>query len=751
MPSISRRTLLQGTGAMAVVGSLSGLIPETAHAMNSLGAKPELLNKRAGTVKYHSCLRNCADRCLMKFRVQDGRMTYVSGAEKQAKTGTCPCVKGLTYVEYTYAPDRILHPMERIGEKGSHKWRRITWEEAWAKLITKTKEVVAKYGPEAVLPYSYSGNYGAIGMHASGERFFNRLGASYLDRLVCTEAGVWGYGSVQGTTDGPDPDEIPNCDCYISWGFNETVSNVHGIKLINQMRDKGGVVLAVNPNRTPICSQADVYLQNYPGSDAWVATGVMKYLIAHDETIDHEFLDKCCIGADKVFEKVNSVKWEDIERVTGCKRAEIEKFAALYGKSKNCIIRGGYGMQRNYNGARMTRAIAIMHALRGMFDRPNAGIIYDNVRSITGMNNFDGRGNYFLTGKEQHVNMTDLDQALKAKNPTSQNLIDNHTTPPQPIKPIHLFFFYNGNPVAVSPNVNQVIENLKRDDLYVVGFDMIMTDSMEYCDLVLPASTQFETDDIIGDYHGWFLQICEKVIEPVGESMPNWDFFAEWGRRMGFKDQAFKDTSFDIMRQLLNTKAPWYQGITLERLQKEKWIKLPYPSSVPVRSGGKCGTESGKIELYSEMMKRAGFDPVIDLGLCEDDMPEVEKKLPFRLLSPGIPQRVNSSFYNVKYIRAFNAYECEISPEDAQKLGIKMGDRVRLTNQRGEAYFIARVSTRVGPGVVRTAKCNWRSTNPYGKNNTNTLTTSRLTDMGGMLCIPFHPRERGKGLKEDRP
>ena len=736
MPSISRRTLLQGTGAMAVVGSLSGLIPETAHAMNSLGAKPELLNKRAGTVKYHSCLRNCADRCLMKFRVQDGRMTYVSGAEKQAKTGTCPCVKGLTYVEYTYAPDRILHPMERIGEKGSHKWRRITWEEAWAKLITKTKEDVAKYGPEAVLPYSYSGNYGAIGMHASGERFFNRLGASYLDRLVCTEAGVWGYGSVQGTTDGPDPDEIPNCDCYISWGFNETVSNVHGIKLINQMRDKGGVVLAVNPNRTPICSQADVYLQNYPGSDAWVATGVMKYLIAHDETIDHEFLDKCCIGADKVFEKVNSVKWEDIERVTGCKRAEIEKFAALYGKSKNCIIRGGYGMQRNYNGARMTRAIAIMHALRGMFDRPNAGIIYDNVRSITGMNNFDGRGNYFLTGKEQHVNMTDLDQALKAKNPTSQNLIDNHTTPPQPIKPIHLFFFYNGNPVAVSPNVNQVIENLKRDDLYVVGFDMIMTDSMEYCDLVLPASTQFETDDIIGDYHGWFLQICEKVIEPVGESMPNWDFFAEWGRRMGFKDQAFKDTSFDIMRQLLNTKAPWYQGITLERLQKEKWIKLPYPSSVPVRSGGKCGTESGKIELYSEMMKRAGFDPVIDLGLCEDDMPEVEKKLPFRLLSPGIPQRVNSSFYNVKYIRAFNAYECEISPEDAQKLGIKMGDRVRLTNQRGEAYFIARVSTRVGPGVVRTAKCNWRSTNPYGKNNTNTLTTSRLTDMGG--CSAYH-------------
>lgn len=163
MPGIKRRNFLQGLGATALAGSLTGLVPRSASAMHSYGANPVLLNKRAGVVKYHSCLRNCADRCLMKFRVQDGRMTYVSGAEEQFKTGSCPCVKGLTYVEYTYAPDRILHPMERIGEKGSHKWRRISWEEAWDKLIKKTHEVIDKYGSEAILPYSYSGNYGAIG------------------------------------------------------------------------------------------------------------------------------------------------------------------------------------------------------------------------------------------------------------------------------------------------------------------------------------------------------------------------------------------------------------------------------------------------------------------------------------------------------------------------------------------------------------------------------------------------------------
>lgn len=726
MTKLTRRYFLQGLGASAALGTLTGLAPKNVFAMNSYGANTPLMAKRAGTIKYSSCLRNCADRCLMKFSVQNGRMTYVRGADEQYKTGSCPCVKGLTYVEYTYAPDRILHPMVRVGEKGSHKWKRITWDEAWDILIKKTHEVVEQYGAEAILPYSYSGNYGAIGMRGA-DRFFNRIGSSILDRLVCTEAGVWGYGSVQGTTDGPDPETIANCDCYVSWGFNETVSNVHGIKLINEARDKGAKVLAVNPNRTPICSQADVYLQPKPSTDAWVATGVMKYLIAND-MLDHDFLKNCCIGADQAIAKVNSVDWKDIERVTGLTQKQIEEFADVYGRAERIIIRAGYGMQRNYNGARMTRAIGILQAMRGMFDKPSCGIIYDNVRPITGMNLNLGRGNYLRKGQQQHVNMTDLDTALRAENPTTEN---------RPIKPIHMLVIYNGNPVAVSPNVNAVIENLKRKDLFVVGFDMIMTDSLEYCDLILPASTQFETDDIIGDYHSWYVQICEKVIEPLGESKPNWDFFAEWGRRMGFTEQAFKDTPKDIIRQFLQTDTPWYQGITLERLEKEKFIHLDMPESVPVRSGGKAETESGKIELYSELMKRSGFDPVIDLTLCEEEMPEEEKNLPFRLLSPGIPQRVNSSFYNVKYIRAYNAYECEINPEDAKRLGIRMGDKVRLNNQRGEAFFVARVTTRVAPGVVRTAKCNWRSTNPYGnQTNTNSLTTAKLTDMGG--CSAYH-------------
>lgn len=392
-------------------------------------------------------------------------------------------------------------------------------------------------------------------------------------------------------------------------------------------------------------------------------------------------------------------------------------------------MRGGLGMNRNYNGARMARAYSILFAVRGFFGRPNTGIIYSNARLLLGLNGNKGRGDYMI-GKVQHVNMTSLDTALLPDKPWTD--LDK-----KPIKPIHMLVIYNGNPMSVSPNTNLLEKNLKRDDLFVVGFDMIMTDSMDLCDIILPASTQFETDDLIADYGAWYLQVCNKVIEPLGESMPNWDFFAEWGRRMGFTDQEFKDTSIDCIKQWMTTDAPYYKGVTYELLQEKKFLHIDLPVSVPNYGEGKINTPSGKIELYSEQMKKLGYHPVIDLGLPEDEMTEEERKLPFRMLSPAIPQRVNSEFYNVKYMRAFNAYECEINPQDAQKLGINAGDRVKLSNQRGHAFFIARVTTRVKPGVVRTAKNNWRRMNPYGiGTSTNCLTTSRLTDLGG--CSAYH-------------
>lgn len=727
MTKLNRRSFLHGVGSATVVGSLSGLMPSAVRAVVggvSPGAHPDLLAKRGGDIKYHSCLRNCADRCLMKFSVQGGRMTYVTGANEQSKTGTAPCVKGLAYVQYTYAPDRILHPMERVGPKGSGQWRRITWDQAYDKITTKLKSLVDEFGPESIMPYSYSGNYGAIGMRGGPDRFFNRLGSTVLDRLVCTEAGSEALHITNGTFEGPDPETIPDTDCYISWGFNETVSNVHGIKLINQARDRGAKVLAVNPYRTPICSQADVWLQPKPATDAWLATGVMKILLENKWT-DNDFIQKHVAGYDALLARVNEVSMDDIERVTGVSRKKIFEFAKIYAGAEKCMMRVGYGFQRNYNGGRMVRAVALMHAMRGQYGKHASGLIFDNVAPITGMNLNIGRGNYLRKGEAQHVNMTELASALRAENPMSSG---------KKIKPIKCVICYNGNPLAVAPNINEVQKNFMRDDLFVVGFDMVMTDTMEYADIILPASTQFETDDVIGDYHSWYIQICEKVIEPVGESKPNWTFFSELAKRMGYTDAAFNDTPLDISRQLLTSDKPHFKGVSFERLQKEKFIRPPMtdPMAEPTYA-----TKSGKIEAYSQTFKDHGFHPVIDLGLVEEEMIDKERQLPFRLLTPGIPQRVNSSFYNVEYIRAFNAYACLINPADAKKLGIKTNDRVRLSNHRGEAKFVAHVTHAVGPGTLHTAKCNWRRMNPYGKEgNSNSLTTEKLADLGG--CSAYH-------------
>lgn len=723
---INRRTFLQGVGASSVFASLSGLMPGVAEA-TSKGAAPEKLLKREGEIKYHTCARNCADRCLLKFTVQNGRMTYVQGAEEQEKTGTSPCVKGHTYVQYTYAADRILHPMERVGKKGEGKWRRISWDEAYDKITTKLKEIIAEHGPEAVLPYSYSGHEGMIGKYGGPCRFFHKLGSSQLDRLVCVFAAYEGLKSVTGTWRGPDPEDNIYTNCYISWGQNETATNVHGIKYINRARDRGAKLLVVNPIRTPIASQADIWLQPKPSTDTHLAAGIMKYLVEKD-LVDHEFIEKRTLGYDELLDRLNEISYDEIERVTGVPREKMFEFAKVYGESELSVLRLGYGMQRNYNGARMTRAIAMMHAIAGQFEKVGNGFVYDNVQADDGMNYAKGTASHLRTNAAtaQHINMTEIAKAIHPTNPTAYG---------KPSKPIHALINYNGNFVAVAPDSNACRRGAMRDDLFLVVHDFIMTDTAELADIIVPAATQYESDDYCPDYNCYYQQICEKVIEPLGESKDNWTFFKELGQRMGYDDPEFKVDHEQILRDFLDTDDYAYEGITYEKIAKEKFVKVNVPK--PFFGDGKYMTESGKIELYSDYMKKHGFHPVIDFGLPEDEMIPEEQALPFRLLSPAIPQRANSSFYNVKYIRNFPAYFAKINTEDAKKLGIKNNDKVKMQNHRGEAYFVAQVSSQVAPGTVMAPKNNWRRMDPYGLDGcTNNLTTDTLTDMGG--CSAYH-------------
>ncbi|GIU20087.1 dehydrogenase [Shewanella sp. c952] len=721
---INRRTFLQGVGASSVFASLAGLMPGTASAAVS-NAKDSLLNKREGKIVYHSCLRNCADRCLLKCHVQNGRMTYVSGAAEQRKTGTAPCVKGHTYVQYTYGSDRILHPMARVGKKGEGKWRRITWDEAYKTISTRLKKIIDEDGSDAILPYSYSGNYGTIGMYGSGDRFFNKLNSRKLDRNVCIHAGLHGVESAIGTAMGPDPEEVLNSDCYISYGWNEPATNVHFIKYINQARDNGTKLIVVNPVRTAIASQADLFVQIKPGTDVHFCAGVMKYLIEHNMH-DIDFINKSTMGWNDLQQQLNEVTYDDVVKVTGVPMETIVKFCEMYGNAKLAMMRLGHGLQRNINGGRICRAVSLMQAVVGQYGKLGNGLVYDNGQALIGGNCNLVKGKHLRTDPSVgHVNITEFAKALDPKKPTAYN---------KPSKPVKAVICYNGNPAAMAPDADAVLKHLKRDDLFLVGFDFNMHDSMDVCDIILPSSTQFEADDVIGSYGFQYVQVCEKVIEPLGESKDNWTFFRELAKHMGFTDPEFDDTNEDMIRQFLQTDDPIYEGITYERLMKEKSIKVNVGTYF---ADGKFPTPSGKVEFHSEYMKEEGFHPVLDFGLPEAEMIKSEQKLPFRMVSPAIAQRMNCEFFNVEYIRNFPAYMVTINPQDAKELGIENNDQVRLSNFRGEAIFTAVLTSQVDRGVVMTVKNNLRRFNPNGSNTcTNILTTDTLTDLGG--CSAYH-------------
>ncbi|MBR9728162.1 molybdopterin-dependent oxidoreductase [Shewanella intestini] len=728
---IDRRAFLQGVGATSVVGTLSGLVPGVANASTApRGGAPEKLLKREGEIKYHTCQRNCADRCLLKFTVQNGRMTYVEGASELKKMGTAPCVKGTAYVQYTYAADRILHPMERAGKKGEGKWRRITWDDAYKKISDKLKSIIKEHGADSILPYSYSGHEGVIGKYGGPSRFFNAIGSRKLDRKVCVFAAYEGLTATTGTYQGPDPYDNIHTNCYIAWGQNETATNVHGIKFINQARDKGAKLLVVNPMRTPIASQADIWLQPIPSTDTHLATGIMKYLVEKD-LVDHEFIKKNTIGYDELLKRLDEMSYDEIEKVTGVPRQKMFEFAKVYGESELSVIRLGYGMQRNYNGARMSRAISMMHAIAGQFGKIGNGFIYDNTQADDSLNYSKGRADHIHPNPDTvgHVNMTEIAKALHPTNPTAYG---------KPIKPIKAVINYNGNFVAVAPDSNACRRGAMRDDLFLVVHDFLMTDTAELADIIVPSTTQFEMPDMGTDYNWYHMQTSEKVIEPLGESKDNWIFFKELGQHMGVGHHPEMQVDYEqILRDFLDTDMPAFKnaGITYDQIIKEKfvtvWEEKPYLAS------GKFKTPSGKIELWSQKMKDAGYHPVIDFGLPEDEMIPEEKSLPFRMISPAIPQRANSAFYNVKYIRNFPAYMVKLNTDDAKRLGIKNNDRIKLKNQRGEAVFTAQVSGQVPVGTVMTPKNNWRRMNPNDPDgSTNVLTTDKLTDMGG--CSAYH-------------
>lgn len=721
---MNRRTFLASTaltgGGLALYG-LTGCNKEgevTTEGSNTI--RPP---KPKGDIVYNACPRNCHDTCTILSEVVDGRIVRMKGDPENPITAGGLCVKMNHYINWVYHPDRILHPMKRVGKKGQGKFERISWEEAYDTITEKFNEIIDEFGSEAIMPYSYSGNLGIINNYGVPYRFFHKIGASHLERSICSDAGSKALPYTYGHPGGVDPESYARTKMYVSWGINEAATNVHAIKFIQQAKEKGAKVVVINPVRTALANQADLFLQIKPGTDGALALGIANILIKEDLQ-DKDFIDKYTIGFNELVKEAEKYPVEKVSEITGLSTDMIIEFARMYGNTKPSILRIGYGMQRNSNGGNMVRAISLLPPLVGMIGVDGGGLVY--INSYFWGYDWDALRRFDLYGDRElrTLNMNELGKVLTGKLETTKKL------------PVKGMFVYNSNPMAIAPNVNLIREGLEREDLFVIVADLFQTDTVDYADIVLPAASFFEYEDIQQDYLGYYVRHNTPAITPLGESKSNLDIFHGLARHMGFEDDCFKETAEDTCRIAIDENNKFMKGITYDKLKEKHWMRI---NETTPFADKKFPTPSGKIEFYSEKLKNDGYHPVaehIPPAEGSGKPSELFKKYPLHLVSPASKNLLNSQMHNIPQIQDILGDPIiYVSPQDAKSRGLAEGDLVDAFNERGKTQFKVMITNATREGSVVTFACPWPKLIPWGT-SVNELTPDRLGDMADVST--FH-------------
>jgi anaerobic selenocysteine-containing dehydrogenase len=701
----------------------------------------------AKQVVHAACPHDCPDACGVLITVQDGRATRIQGDPKHPMTRGFLCAKVAKYLDRVYAPDRVLYPMRRVGPKGidavkagegarstPELWQRISWDEALEEIAGRFRSIIGEFGSEAILPYSYGGTLGAINGASMDRRFFTRLGASELERTICSSAGEAGIESVFGVKLGTEPDQFVHSRYIIAWASNIHGNNVHLWPYIVEARRKGAKLVVIDPYRTRTAACADWHLPINLGTDGALALAMMNVIIG-EKLYDADYVAKYTLGFNELREKVKAFPPEAAAQWTGIAAEDIRKLAREYATIRPSVIRPNYGLQRSDGGGMAMRAIAMLPCITGSLKEVGGGIHLSTSGAFD--LNKDALRRPDLAPKDRKrprvINMVQLGTALNTLNDP----------------PVKALFVYNSNPAAVCPNRNEVIRGLKREDLFTVVHEQFLTDTTDYADIVLPATTFFEHKDLQAAYGHYYLQISDRAIEPLGECRANVDLFKALAERMGFEEECFKESIDSMIDGALASENPWLKGITRERLQREGQVRLNFGGQKPMASGqanseheeagqvpflpfakGNFRTPSGKAELYSEAMKALGLDPVADFTPPSESRHGAKRKtFPLEFLARKADNFMNSTFPNQASIRQMEDVDLlEMHSADAQARGIVNGQTVRVFNHRGEIFLKARVDGAVRPGVV-SSTLNWAKLSP-GLRNVNVLTSEKLSDLG---------------------
>lgn len=661
-----------------------------------------------------------------------GRAVKVAGDPAHPVTRGFLCGKVARYLDRVYSPERLLYPMRRRAgvakgplPKGreSEFFERISWDEALDEIATRLKAIAQEFGSESILPYSYAGTIGQLGYGSMDRRFFHRLGASQLDRTICAAAGGAALKSVYGTRLGTAPQDFADAGLIIVWGGNVHGNNIHLWPFIEEARRKGGKLVVIDPYRTRTAALADEHLQIRPGTDVLLALAVM-HVLFREGLEDREYLNECTSDWKELREHALREEHSPhhAAEVTGLSVETIERLALMYGRAGRegrspAAIRLNYGIQRSENGGTAARAVAMLPLITGSWQQHGGGLLLSTSAAFP--------------FNQQRLQMPELMQASplgRATRMVNMNELGDALTELND-PPVKALFVYNCNAAAVAPDSERVHAGLRRDDLFAVVHEQFFTDTTDYADIVLPATTFLEHKELMGAYGHYYAQISQPAIAPLGEARSNVQLFSELGRRMGFDEAAFRDGAEDLIAQALDSEHPWFEGVTKERLEHDGMAALALPKnehgeSLPFSSREWFQTSSGRAEL----LPLPEWHPATE----SRSNAVAAARFPLEMLARKADNYMNTTFANLPNHRRMEnklAGALEIRAADAEARGISNGDAVRVWNDRGQIQLTARISDAIPAGTVA-SRLDWQKLS-HGGVNVNELTSQRLTDIGG--------------------
>jgi anaerobic selenocysteine-containing dehydrogenase len=643
-----------------------------------------------------ACPMDCPDTCSLEVEVENERVQKISASPLNPVTNGFICSKVANFTKRLYASDRILHPMVRRGQKGDAVFEKISWDEAVALICEKFRRIRDQFGGESILPFSYGGSNGILAQDTVDRAFFAKMGASQLARTVCAAPTSAAHAGMYGKMPGVAFEDYVQARFIIIWGANAKASNIHLVPFLKQAKENGAKIAVIDPRLNFSSREYDLHLPVYPGTDLAVALAMINYW-REKNLLNRDFIDQHCINSEKLLDAASSYSLYRAASIARVEASQIEKLANMYAESDPALIRVGWGLERNRNGGKAAAAILALPALMGKFGVKGGGFTLSNSAAAKIINNKLVDSQPWNT---REINMNLLGHALlEEKNP-----------------PVMAMYVYNCNPLATMPNQTAVLKGLRREDLFTVVHEQILTDTARYADVLLPCVTFLEQHEIKKSYGAYGLHYLAPVIPACGESKPNEEVFALLGRTMGWNDQAFQDGTEEYMERAVGAIRGMGRPIELAELKEKRMLHFDFPGRSPVQFQTVFPwTNESKVNLAPAILGEHPYEYIPG-----------PNGFPLALISPATNKTISSTMgeYNIPQLFL------SMNPEDARSRHISDGMKVKAFNEYGEVHCILRIQPRLRPGVVAIPKGAWRKSS-LNQMTANALSPDTLGTAGG--------------------